>query len=322
MTVIKDSIKQLSESSLSFQIKQHDMVHTCKIFSYKNGFFRISIDNQMETKYKYKTNIGENLTPQPFSNFIIKDDKVIIETVEDEEIKLNFDNIKLDSLGHGYSFSTELKFRLEISIDSYFTIHYYMDDKLISILNQKQRLTVLNGKNFNPNSLDFTAINTKSLHGLPERSSQFALKDEAYRLYNLDVFEQEVGHPKSLYGSIPMLHHVSQEGDYIFTIFVNNCTETWVEIETPNENEKMSTWTTEGGLLDIYLFSDANFNKIFYKVAKLTGFAPMAPLFSLGYHHCRWGFSSQDDITDIDHMMSKYDIPYDVLWLDIDVIAI
>jgi alpha 1,3-glucosidase len=161
--------------------------------------------------------------------------------------------------------------------------------------------------------------NIKSCHGLPERLSPFELKDEAYRLYNLDVFEQVIGHPKSLYGSIPMMHHVSDSGDYMFTIFVNNSSETWVELETTSGNEKSSTWTTEGGLLDIYLFSDVNFNKIFYKVAKLSGFAPLPPLFSLGYHHCRWGFLSQEDITEVDEQMTYHCIPYDVLWLDIDV---
>jgi alpha 1,3-glucosidase len=128
-----------------------------------------------------------------------------------------------------------------------------------------------------------------------------------------------VGNNKSLYGSIPMLHHIEDSGEYVFTIFVNNCSETLVDIETLSKNRKVSTWITEGGVLDIYLYADKKFHKSFYKTAKITGFAPLAPLFSFGYHHCRWGFTSQEDITEVDEKMTKYEIPYDVLWLDIDV---
>jgi alpha-glucosidase (family GH31 glycosyl hydrolase) len=318
MIVIKESVKQISPSSFHFLIKQNDMIHSCKIISYKHGFFRILFDNQAETKYKNKTNIGENLEVKTFTNFIKEENRIIVETIEDEEIKLNLD-IDISNLCHEYTHKKTQTYKLEIILYPNFMINYYSNDILVSSINKNKKLAVLSEKNFNPNSIDFTSYNTSSVHGLPERLSSFSLKDDAYRLYNLDVFEQVIGSPKSLYGSIPMLHHVIGSGDSIFTIFVNNCSETWVELETLSEKEKKSTWSTEGGVLDIYLFSDSNFHKIFYKIATLTGFTPMAPIFSLGYHHCRWGFLSQDDIIEVDELMTKNEIPYDVLWLDIDV---
>jgi alpha-glucosidase (family GH31 glycosyl hydrolase) len=318
MTVIKDSINMISSSSFQFSIKQNELIHSCKVISYKYGLIRILFDNQPQTKYKNKTNIGENLELKPFTNFKIEENRIIAEIIDDEEIKLKLD-IDAKNLCHEYSHKKTQSYKLEIILSPVFMINYYNNDILISSINRNKKLAVLTEQNFSPNSIDFTTYNASSVHGLPERLSSFSLRDDAYRLYNLDAFDQVIGSPKSLYGSIPMLHHVIGSGDCLFTIFINNSSETWVKIETSHGKEKMSTWSTEGGVLDIYLLSDCNFHKIFYKIATLTGFAPMAPIFSLGYHHCRWGFLSQDDITEVDDLMTKYEIPYDVFWLDIDV---
>ena len=44
----------------------------------------------------------------------------------------------------------------------------------------------------------------------------------------------------------------------------------------------------------------------------------MPPYFSVGYQHCRWSFESQKDIEQVDRGFNKNEIPYDVIYLDID----
>ena len=66
--------------------------------------------------------------------------------------------------------------------------------------------------------LDISFPSAQHLYGIPEHATSLALPttatgsaqqspqyDEPFRLYNLDVFEYELGNPMALYGNIPLL---------------------------------------------------------------------------------------------------------------------
>ncbi len=53
-----------------------------------------------------------------------------------------------------------------------------------------------------------------------------------------------------------------------------------------------------------------------YSVA--TGTTQMPQYFALGYHQCRWNYRDEADVKQVDTTMDSYDIPYDVIWLDIE----
>lgn len=50
----------------------------------------------------------------------------------------------------------------------------------------------------------------------------------------------------------------------------------------------------------------------------LTGTTAMPQYFSLGYHQCRWNYRDEADVRSVDSNFDKFDIPYDVIWLDIE----
>lgn len=50
----------------------------------------------------------------------------------------------------------------------------------------------------------------------------------------------------------------------------------------------------------------------------LTGYQALPPLFSLGYHQCRWSYEDEEDVKAVDAGFDIHNIPYDVFWLDID----
>lgn len=58
-------------------------------------------------------------------------------------------------------------------------------------------------------------------------------------------------------------------------------------------------------------------NKIMY-FPVLLGTQALPPLFSLGYHQCRWNYEDEKDVEGVDAGFDVYDIPYDVIWLDIE----
>ena len=48
------------------------------------------------------------------------------------------------------------------------------------------------------------------------------------------------------------------------------------------------------------------------------GFPTMPQLFAVSYHQCRWNYNDQADVYGVDAGFDQHDIPYDVLWLDIE----
>ncbi|CAE7666066.1 modA, partial [Symbiodinium microadriaticum] len=50
----------------------------------------------------------------------------------------------------------------------------------------------------------------------------------------------------------------------------------------------------------------------------VVGTQQLPPLFSLGYHQCRWNYRDERDVSSVESMFEELDYPYDVLWLDIE----
>lgn len=48
------------------------------------------------------------------------------------------------------------------------------------------------------------------------------------------------------------------------------------------------------------------------------GYQAMPPLFALGYHQCRWNYNDEADVKAVDAGFDDHNIPYDVIWLDIE----
>ena len=44
----------------------------------------------------------------------------------------------------------------------------------------------------------------------------------------------------------------------------------------------------------------------------------MPQYFALGYHQCRWNYKDEADVKTVDTAMDLNNIPYDVIWLDIE----
>jgi alpha 1,3-glucosidase len=46
--------------------------------------------------------------------------------------------------------------------------------------------------------------------------------------------------------------------------------------------------------------------------------APLPAHWALGYHQCRWNYVSSDDVRGVQNRFDEEDMPFDVLWLDIE----
>ncbi|KAG0208495.1 hypothetical protein BGX33_006203 [Mortierella sp. NVP41] len=179
--------------------------------------------------------------------------------------------------------------------------------------------------------LDITFPEIEDVYGIPEHASSLSLKttkgagapySEPYRLYNLDVFEYEVDSPMALYGSIPFM--LGHSKDRTAGVFWMNAAETWIDIErikSTSGSTRATTrthWYSEAGVLDLFVFLGPTHRDIFKQYSSLVGATALPQSFAIGYHQCRWNYVSQKDVAEVDAGFEKYEIPYDVLWLDIE----
>ena len=173
---------------------------------------------------------------------------------------------------------------------------------------------------------DITFPGSKFLYGLPEHASSTALKRTIgknaeykypYRLYNLDVFEYDLDVPMALYGAVPLLVSQSMQTG-TSGVFWFNPTETFVDIDDDDSGSKTSHWMSESGIIDVFFIPGPTPGDFYRQYGKLTGTTPLPPIFSLGYHQCRWNYNDEQDVYKVQDKFEELDYPYDVLWLDIE----
>ena len=166
-------------------------------------------------------------------------------------------------------------------------------------------------------------------HSFNLPSTRGADADEStdpFRLYNLDVFEYELDETMALYGAVPMLMaHTANRTSGVFWL---NAAEMFVDIERaatqPSSTERAaaavasvwrnvfggggsgaadaaendgahtrSHWIAETGVLDLFLLPGSTPDAVLQQYYSLTGLPMLPPLFSLGYHQCRWNYRSE-----------------------------
>ncbi|KAI9933279.1 hypothetical protein ASPWEDRAFT_115566 [Aspergillus wentii DTO 134E9] len=185
--------------------------------------------------------------------------------------------------------------------------------------------------------LDISFPGYSHVFGIPEHADSLSLKEtrggsgnheDPYRLYNSDVFEYELNSPMTLYGAIPLMQ-AHRQGSTV-GVFWLNAAETWVDIvkSTSSANplslgvgSKTTTeshWFSESGQIDLFVFLGPSPQDISKTYGGLTGYTQLPQHFAIAYHQCRWNYVTDEDVKEVDAKFDKYQIPYDVIWLDLE----
>lgn len=183
-------------------------------------------------------------------------------------------------------------------------------------------------------AMDITFLGYEHVYGLAEHAGPLSLKqtrggegnfDQPYRFWNTDVFEYELDTPMTLYGAIPFMQ--AHNRDSTVGVFWLNAAETWVDIVKTKQDttlglgghtDTQTHWISEAGVMDVFIMLGPTPKQLSKTYAELTGYTSMPQMFSLGYHQCRWNYVSDEDVKDVDRKFDKYNIPYDVIWLDLE----
>lgn len=85
-----------------------------------------------------------------------------------------------------------------------------------------------------------------------------------------------------------------------------------------SRSEVGTQWIAESGILDLFVFTGGSAPTVLDSYARVAGTTALPQLFSLGYHQCRWNYKDEADVKAVDSGFDTHEIPYDVLWLDIE----
>lgn len=179
--------------------------------------------------------------------------------------------------------------------------------------------------------LDISFLGFDNVYGIPEHADSLALRStggetDPYRLFNLDVFGYSLNNGQGLYGSVPyMIAHSAQNTVGLFWM---NASETWVDVDNPPQSDPVieeidsktinTHWISESGIIDVFVLLGPKPHDVFRQYAALTGPTTLPPMFAIAYHQCRWNYNDQEDVETVDGNFDKHEIPYDVIWLDIE----
>ncbi len=151
-------------------------------------------------------------------------------------------------------------------------------------------------------------------YGLGDKTGFMDKRHYDYEMWNTDNPDPQMDNFKALYKSIPFF--IALTDRHVYGIFMDN---TWKSyFNMGQESEEYYWFGAEGGNLDYYYIAGDSMAEVLKGYTYLTGTCPLPQKWTLGYHQSRWGYMTQEDVEEIAVRMREYDVPCDVIHLDID----
>uniref|UniRef100_A0A8C8SWE4 Glycoside hydrolase family 31 N-terminal domain-containing protein n=1 Tax=Pelusios castaneus TaxID=367368 RepID=A0A8C8SWE4_9SAUR len=323
----------LSNDSVKLQIinEKNKVPLLVEIYAIESNIFRIKINEVSSLKSRYE--VPDVLIKEPTTQRLSLSQKeagILVLTCASEDRKLHI-------IANPFQIKLESKDETVLSVNANGLLYFehlqpppknrsqnkedtptdsFQENQEDLGLWQEKFGSFLDIKENGPSSigLDFSLHGFEHVYGIPEHAETLLLKNtsdnDAYRLFNLDVYRHEIHDKRGIYGSVPFL--LAHKPNRTSGIFWLNSSETLVEINTKAVMEVRDAYQSVNGRYAICSM------QIFMMSYLFLGTQALPPLFSLGYHQCRWNYEDEHDVKAVDAGFDEHEIPYDVIWLDIE----
>lgn len=150
-------------------------------------------------------------------------------------------------------------------------------------------------------------------YGLGDKSCHSEIRGRRFELWGSDTYAYG-SETDPLYKNIPFfigLHHGVAYG-----IFFDNTFRSFFDFG--KERKDTTSFWAHGGHMNYFFINGPTIADVVRRFAQLTGVPEMPPLWSLGYHQCKWSYKTETELTEIAQGFLDHEIPCDALYVDID----
>ncbi|MBN1483462.1 MAG: alpha-glucosidase [Chloroflexia bacterium] len=147
------------------------------------------------------------------------------------------------------------------------------------------------------------------IYGLGERAAGLNLRPGEYAMWNRDPGGSYTPGIDPLYICLPLYLGLHPGGSYL--LFYENSHAGHFRFAERAEVH------FEAGCPRYYLIPGPPARAL-ERYADLTGRPPLPPRWALGYHQCRWGYRSSEDVREVLAGFAEHDLPISAVHLDID----
>ena len=149
------------------------------------------------------------------------------------------------------------------------------------------------------------------LYGTGEVMGDLIRNGKTVKLWNTDNYGYGKDNGQRLYQSHPWVLGVGENGKS-FGVIADN---TWkMEISL---GERI-TFSSEGPAFRVIVIEKDSPQEVMKELGELTGTIELPPLWSLGFHQCRYSYYPDERVKSLADTMRLKNIPCDVIWMDID----
>lgn len=153
----------------------------------------------------------------------------------------------------------------------------------------------------------------EAFYGLGDKPTELNLRGKRVENYGTDAYGfQKDTDP--LYRNIPFYYGLHNGIGY--GIFFDNTFRTLFDFG--KERDDVASFWARGGEMNYYFIYGPELLQVAESYTRITGTPELPPLWSLGYHQCRWSYYPDTRVNEIAAEFRKREIPCDVLYLDID----
>ncbi len=177
----------------------------------------------------------------------------------------------------------------------------------------------------------FDVEDTLNFYGMGEKNVGFEKSGLRTKFWNTDVWadfaddEINTGITDPMYASFPIL--IIRNGSYWSAVILPTASPVFMDtgarqviegVADTGADDQFFYLGSQESPPELYLIADENPLSLVAKIQRLCGVTPRPPLWALGYHQSRWGYSTCEHLHRLDASFKEYDIPCDGLWIDID----
>jgi alpha-glucosidase len=150
-------------------------------------------------------------------------------------------------------------------------------------------------------------------YGLGDKASHLNLKGKRFENFATDQYAFQKDQ-EPLYKVVPF--YVGLDDNKAYGIFFDNTFKSYFDFS--HERKGITSFWADGGEMNYYFIYGPKMNDVVTTYTHLTGKPEMPPLWTLGYHQCKWSYFPESKVKEVTSKFRELQIPCDAIYLDID----